>query len=429
MHQVAMVFDLNKCMGCQTCAVACKTLWTTEPGEEHQWWCTVNTQPGQGTPKGWERMGGGYRDLKAVRGHQPTREEFGGGWRFNFEEVFYGGKGRAVHLQPQVNGSSPPQWGPNWDEDQGGGEYPNAYFFYLPRLCNHCTRPACVEACPAGAMYKRQQDSHRPLAHGVALHLGNGCGVCRVCRAGHPNCCSKMIAPGLHIDGAFAEAVKVPAGSLVHVPDEVSLTAAAVATDCVGTPYHALKCRAHLQGGERVAVIGVGGVGGHAVRLASLLGAAQVVAVDLSPGALQRAAASGATETVAVQPDEDPGTRIQQLTGGGADVVVECVGNPSTLAYGVRALRPGGRLIAVGVGMMPPQIDLPQALFSLMELSVLGSFGSHKEDLEEIFRLEAVGKIDIESSISHRLALAQVEHGLDMLRTKSGDPQRIVVEM
>jgi ethylbenzene hydroxylase subunit beta/complex iron-sulfur molybdoenzyme family reductase subunit beta len=46
----------------------------------------------------------------------------------------------------------------NWDEDEGGGEFPNAYFFYLPRLCNHCTRPACLEACPNDALFKREDD-------------------------------------------------------------------------------------------------------------------------------------------------------------------------------------------------------------------------------------------------------------------------------
>ena len=58
-RQIAVVFDLNKCMGCQSCSIACKMLWTTEPGEEHQWWCTVNTMPGRGTPRDWEQMGGG----------------------------------------------------------------------------------------------------------------------------------------------------------------------------------------------------------------------------------------------------------------------------------------------------------------------------------------------------------------------------------
>lgn len=102
--------------------------------------------------------------------------------------------------------------------------------------------------------------------------------------------------------------------------------------------------------------------------------------------------------------------------------------SPATVAAGVRALVPGGRLVAVGVGMMPPHIDLPQAIFSFTELSVIGSFGSHKEDLEEVFRLEATRRIDIESSITHRLPLDAVAEGLEMLRTKKGDPQRIVVE-
>jgi len=178
-HQVAMVFDLNKCMGCQSCSVACKMLWTREAGEEHQWWCTVNTVPGRGTPKDWEQMGGGYRDGRLVLGHEPTREEFGGAWDFNHEEVLFGGKGEAVHLQPTCGDHSPPTWGPNWDEDQGAGEYPNAYFFYLPRICNHCTHPACVEACPAGAMYKRPED-------GIVLRDEERCTGSRRCMRACP---------------------------------------------------------------------------------------------------------------------------------------------------------------------------------------------------------------------------------------------------
>ncbi|MCK6553782.1 respiratory nitrate reductase subunit beta [Candidatus Binatia bacterium] len=178
-RQVAMLFDLNKCMGCQTCSVACKMLWTREAGEELQWWCTVNTQPGLGTPKGWEQMGGGYdANGKVVLGHVPAAEEFGGGWTFNHSEVFFDGNGRSVHLAPSANGREP-SWGPNWDEDQGGGEYPNAYFFYLPRLCNHCTRPACVDACPTGAMYKRAAD-------GIVLRNEDACRGSQRCMAACP---------------------------------------------------------------------------------------------------------------------------------------------------------------------------------------------------------------------------------------------------
>jgi ethylbenzene hydroxylase subunit beta/complex iron-sulfur molybdoenzyme family reductase subunit beta len=156
-RQLAWVFDLNKCIGCQTCSVACKVLWTQEePGADHMWWMTVNTKPGAGTPRDWEQMGGGYDAARKLQlGHLPTPDEFGGGWDFNYDEVLRGGQGRRVHLK-KTAGS--PDWGMNWDEDEGGGEYPNAYFFYLPRLCNHCTRPSCVEACPTGAMFKREED-------------------------------------------------------------------------------------------------------------------------------------------------------------------------------------------------------------------------------------------------------------------------------
>jgi ethylbenzene hydroxylase subunit beta/complex iron-sulfur molybdoenzyme family reductase subunit beta len=155
-RQLVWVFDLNRCIGCQTCSVACKVLWTQGDDTDHMWWCTVNTQPGRGTPRDWETMGGGYdANGKLVAGRLPTAEEVGDAWNFNFQDVYASGKGQAAFLHP--NGPTP-TWGMNWDEDQGAGEYPNAYFFYLPRLCNHCTRPSCVEVCPNHAMYKRAED-------------------------------------------------------------------------------------------------------------------------------------------------------------------------------------------------------------------------------------------------------------------------------
>jgi DMSO reductase family type II enzyme iron-sulfur subunit len=154
-RQLAWVFDLNKCIGCQTCSVACKVLWTQDEGAERMWWMTANTQPGRGTPRDWEKMGGGYKKGEPVLGKLPTPDEFGGGWDYNYEEVLWGGKGRSVHLE-KVAGSK--TWGFNWDEDEGAGRFPNAYFFYLPRLCNHCTNPVCVEVCPTGALFKREED-------------------------------------------------------------------------------------------------------------------------------------------------------------------------------------------------------------------------------------------------------------------------------
>jgi threonine dehydrogenase-like Zn-dependent dehydrogenase len=79
--------------------------------------------------------------------------------------------------------------------------------------------------------------------------------------------------------------------------------------------------------------------------------------------------------------------------------------------------------------MEPPRIDLPLAMFAVRELTVLGSFGSHKRDLAEVLHMQAVGLLNIDQSISHHLPLEKVGEGLEMLRTKTGDPERIVIEM
>lgn len=177
-RQIAWVIDLNKCIGCQTCSVACKVLWTREKSEKAQWWCSVNTLPGEGTPRGWEDMGGGYdpQGRQPQTGKQPTAKDFGGGFEFNHEEVFFGGSGGKVHLEPQAPREG--RWAMNWDEDQGGGEWPNAYYFYMPRMCNHCTNPSCIEACPSKAMYKRDD--------GLVVRDENVCMGSRFCMEACP---------------------------------------------------------------------------------------------------------------------------------------------------------------------------------------------------------------------------------------------------
>jgi ethylbenzene hydroxylase subunit beta/complex iron-sulfur molybdoenzyme family reductase subunit beta len=161
--QVGMVMDLNKCIGCQLCSMACKTLWTTVEGREYMWWNKVNTLPGKGSPKDWEKMGGGYKVkfegkvMEPILGKHPTRKEFGDMWKYNWKEVL-SNKAGEVHLQAKNPDGTAPDWGMNWDEDQGAGQYPNSFYFYLPRICNHCAYPACLDACPRNAIYKRTSD-------------------------------------------------------------------------------------------------------------------------------------------------------------------------------------------------------------------------------------------------------------------------------
>ncbi|MBF0306024.1 MAG: 4Fe-4S dicluster domain-containing protein [Alphaproteobacteria bacterium] len=151
-RQIAFVIDLNKCIGCQACTVACKRLWTSENGQELMYWCNVETAPGDGYPRNWAERGGGYRDGRLAKGRAPAAADYGVPFRFDYEARLF--EGRRQRVRPTPAGS----WSANWDEDQGRGDYPNAYFFYLPRLCNHCSRPACAEACPKDAIVKRPED-------------------------------------------------------------------------------------------------------------------------------------------------------------------------------------------------------------------------------------------------------------------------------
>ena len=152
-HQYAMVMDLNKCLGCHTCTLACKKQWTDQDGMGYMYWNNVETQPGIGYPRSWQTIGGGFDEHRNLRPSPlPSLEDYGDNLEYDYAQRLYGGSNKPVMPHKL------PDYTPNWDEDIGGWDTSNPFYFYLPRICNHCTHPACLEACPRKAIYKREED-------------------------------------------------------------------------------------------------------------------------------------------------------------------------------------------------------------------------------------------------------------------------------
>ncbi len=225
--QLAMVMNLDKCIGCHTCSVTCKQAWTNRAGTEYAWFNNVETRPGQGYPRryedqdrwkgGWERTAKGRLRLRAggrfsklgklfANPDLPEISDYYEPWTYDYATLIEAPLGDDVPTaapRSAITGEpAQPSWGPNWDDDLGGStehgvkdpiaeklrdelgirikfEFEQSFMFYLPRICEHCLNPSCVASCPSGAMYKREED-------GIVLVDQDQCRGWRMCVTGCP---------------------------------------------------------------------------------------------------------------------------------------------------------------------------------------------------------------------------------------------------
>ena len=219
--QLVMVFHLDKCIGCHTCSISCKNIWTDRRGAEYMWWNNVETKPGVGYPKKWEDQGtfkggwvveGGNLRLRALgkgptllnmffQPNMPKLEDYYEPFDFDYGNLYGAGEGTdqpVAEAFSQISGRriETIRGGPNWDDDLSGSqlyaakdvnleesriveEYGTMFMQYLPRICNHCLHPACVASCPSRAIYKRGED-------GVVLVDQNACKGWRFCTSACP---------------------------------------------------------------------------------------------------------------------------------------------------------------------------------------------------------------------------------------------------
>lgn len=260
----------------------------------------------------------------------------------------------------------------------------------------------------------------------VVMAGGKPCLTCDTCGRGLLETCPNLAVMGFGYDGAWAQYVVVPAMVLTEIPDWLPFDQAAILADAVSTPYAGLVRRAQLGPAESVGLWGIGGLGVHAVQVAKLVGAGLIIAVDPVEAARDRALKVGAD--YALDPLQ-PGLaeRILELTSGkGLDLAVDLVGSNAVLAQGAAALGRGGRVLMVGMSLDPIELGMG-ALFAFQNHALLGHLGYTKADLDTVVDLVASRRLDVSGSISATMPLEEVAAGVEQLRTKEGNPIRLVL--
>jgi S-(hydroxymethyl)glutathione dehydrogenase/alcohol dehydrogenase len=273
----------------------------------------------------------------------------------------------------------------------------------------------------------------------VAFCFLPACGVCRQCRRDHANLCeagSRASFGGTMLDGsyrmfrgdgsalqqflavgAFAERTVVPEQSVVKMPDQISFADAALLGCAVVTGFGAVRNKAKVQTGDRVAVIGTGGVGLQVIAAAAAAGAEAVVAIDPMEAKAQLALDQGATAFVA--PSDVKGT---------FDWVFEVVGRPETIESAWSLTAPGGSVVVVGISPVGTEARVAAIDFA-SDKSLLGSFYGSGNPAKEIATLAAEvvsGAIDLKRTVTHRSDLDGIEEAF--ARMQRGEGLRTLVE-
>ncbi len=275
--------------------------------------------------------------------------------------------------------------------------------------------------------------------------LTSWCGVCRFCTQGRPYLCPIQFSgrpPGAKPRltaasgdpigqfanlSSFAERMLSPERSLVKIRNDMPLDRACLIGCGVTTGLGAALNTVHVPAGASVVVIGCGGVGLSAIQGARIVGAGRIVAVDAQPWKFDLARKLGATDCVDAT-DGDPVAAVQQLTGGGADFVFECIGLTATVQQSLAMTARGGTAVLVGVVPITELVPISAADLTLQEKRLVGSYmGSNRFrfDMPKYVDFYLDGRLLLDEMISSRIPLEEVNDAFDRMR--KGEAARQVV--
>jgi propanol-preferring alcohol dehydrogenase len=225
----------------------------------------------------------------------------------------------------------------------------------------------------------------------VAAYFYITCGKCRYCLNGEENVCEEQRRPGFEAHGAYAEYVKMPAANLLPLGEGISFEQAAVLPDAVAVPHHALVQLGRLRPGENVLIVGIGGLGVHAIQIVKALGG-RAIATDIDDSRLEMALRLGANAALNAG-NREIVSKIREITGGyGVDLCVDFVGTMSSFSWALNATRKKGRYVLVGYSANHP-LEIDTMPFHLWEWELIGCRGSSKDDLKAVIELTEKGLI------------------------------------
>jgi S-(hydroxymethyl)glutathione dehydrogenase/alcohol dehydrogenase len=210
--------------------------------------------------------------------------------------------------------------------------------------------------------------------------------------------------------GGLAEYAVVPATDVFPAPTHVPLADCCILGCAMMTAYGAVKNQARIQPSDRVAVVGVGGVGSNVIQMARAFGAGEIIAVDIRDDKLEASRGLGATHTVNAA-QEDAVAAVRALTNGlGVDVAIEALGRPETVVHAFNMVGDGGRMIVIGIA--PGTTTAPIEITRLVRrgIQLMGSYGSRvRTDLPEVLALAARGQVSVSQPITRRYRLEQAD--------------------
>lgn len=253
-----------------------------------------------------------------------------------------------------------------------------------PLIMGHEFTGHIVEA--AGGFGQGQRVVVQPLV---------SCGECRYCRSGRSEICLQRKVLGAHLPGAFADQVAAPAGNVYPLPDDLSLSTGALVEPLANAVHMISLARESLFGD--VVVIGAGTLGLLTLQAALLAGAQRAIVADTDDGRLAVARSLGASATVNPRAD-DLVAVARDITGGGADVVVDAVGHSVTRQQAVACCANGGTAILLGLADVETSLNCLD--ITNRQVRVQGSYGSNDSDFRAALRLLTSGRIDTASWVS-----------------------------